>query len=63
MSDEQTTPRPRTPRTKATAEKAASKPRAAKREAQAGGNGGFQKPTYIWLRQRYHDEVQPALQR
>ena len=63
MSDEQTTPRPRTPRTKATAEKAASKPRAAKRAAQAGGNGGFQKPSYIGLRQRYDDEVQPALQR
>jgi large subunit ribosomal protein L5 len=25
--------------------------------------GGFERPAYIGLRQRYHDEVQPALQR
>ncbi|MGH8732881.1 MAG: 50S ribosomal protein L5 [Burkholderiales bacterium] len=26
-------------------------------------NGGFRKPTYAGLRQRYHDEIVPALQR
>ena len=31
--------------------------------AQRRGNGSFQKPEYTGLRQRYHDEVQPALQR
>jgi large subunit ribosomal protein L5 len=30
---------------------------------QRRGNGSFQKPEYTGLRQRYHDEVQPALQR
>jgi len=30
---------------------------------QRRGNGAFQKPEYTGLRQRYHDEVQPALQR
>jgi len=30
---------------------------------QRRGDGSFQKPEYTGLRQRYHDEVQPALQR
>ena len=65
MTDEQATPRPRTPRAKPTAEKAAPKPRTAKREEPAsdGQKAGAAQPQYIGLRQRYHDEVQPALQR
>jgi large subunit ribosomal protein L5 len=35
---------------------------AAAAPARSSGNG-FQKPTYAGLRQRYHDEVAPALQR
>ena len=31
--------------------------------AKASGNGGFTKPTYAGLRQRYHDEIAPALTR
>ena len=40
---------------KATAEKAPAKAKA--------GNGTFTKPTYHGLRQRYHDEIVPAMQR
>ena len=47
-----------------------SKPKAAPRRAaatkssaKASANGGFTPPTYAGLRQRYHDEVVPALQR
>ena len=43
-----------------------SKPKAAPRRAaatKASANGGFTPPTYGGLRQRYHDEVVPALQR
>ena len=36
---------------------------AAPQRSKRGGNGGFRKPAYAGLRQRYHDEVQPALQR
>ena len=39
---------------KATSEKAAPK---------KAGNGGFRKPEYAGMRQRYHDDVAPALQR
>jgi large subunit ribosomal protein L5 len=39
--------------------KAAPKPRAGRTAARAG----YQQPTYVGLRQRYHDEVRPALQR
>lgn len=35
----------------------------ARRSAKADGNGSFTPPTYHGLRQRYHDEVAPALQR
>ena len=38
---------------------AADAPTATKRSS----NGGFSKPTYAGLRQRYHDEIVPALQR
>jgi large subunit ribosomal protein L5 len=31
--------------------------------AKGSANGGFTKPTYAGLRQRYHDDVAPALQR
>jgi large subunit ribosomal protein L5 len=58
VSDEQTTPRARQPRAKAPAEKPAPKPRPAK-----SGKPTFKKPEYAGLRQRYQDEVQPALQR
>jgi large subunit ribosomal protein L5 len=57
----------------ATAEAAAAEAEAApaapkdgdarKPRGQRGGNGAFQKRAYTGLRQRYHDEVQPALQR
>jgi large subunit ribosomal protein L5 len=39
--------------------KAAPKPRAGRTAARAG----YEQPTYVGLRQRYHDEVRPALQR
>jgi large subunit ribosomal protein L5 len=35
----------------------------ARRSSKADGNGSFMPPTYTGLRQRYHDEVAPALQR
>jgi len=35
----------------------------ASRKGKASGNGSFAPPTYHGLRQRYHDEVAPALQR
>jgi len=47
--------------TEATEEPTAGGERAAGRQRR--GNGSFQKPEYTGLRQRYHDEVQPALQR
>ncbi|MGH6912532.1 MAG: large ribosomal subunit protein uL5, partial [Geminicoccales bacterium] len=47
--------------TKAATPKTA-KPEGAAREARAA-NGGFRKPEYAGLRQRYRDEVVPALQR
>jgi large subunit ribosomal protein L5 len=37
-------------------------PKAASKGA-ASGNGGYRRPEYHGLRQRYHDEVVPALQR
>jgi large subunit ribosomal protein L5 len=46
----------------ATARRAPKAERPAKAEGRANGNG-FTKPTYAGLRQRYHDEVAPALQR
>jgi len=52
--------------TKATARKApASKSAATKAAATTakGSNGSFTRPTYHGLRQRYHDEIVPALQR
>jgi large subunit ribosomal protein L5 len=51
---------------KATAEKAtAGKAKASPRRSAAGANGkgAFTPPTYEGLRQRYHDEVKPAMQR
>jgi large subunit ribosomal protein L5 len=39
------------------------KPAAARASAKPSTNGGFTPPTYSGLRQRYHDEVVPALQR
>jgi large subunit ribosomal protein L5 len=57
----------RTPRAR-TATKAARAPRSSAGSAGNGaatrsGNGGFTGPTYAGLRQRYHDEVAPALRR
>ena len=43
--------------------KAAPRRTAAAKTAKASANGGFTPPTYEGLRQRYHDEVVPALQR
>ena len=41
-----------------------ARPAAAKaRSAAKGANGGFTKPTYHGLRQRYHDEIVPAMLR
>ena len=69
-------PESKTPRTRATA---AAKPKAAKATAAKATdakataasasakpkatNGSYTKPTYHGLRQRYHDEIVPALQR
>jgi large subunit ribosomal protein L5 len=52
------------PKAKA-ASKAESKPKAAqKAEAESKpARAGYQQPTYVGLRRRYHDEVIPALQR
>ena len=38
-------------------------PKATPADEKAPRNGGFHKPEYAGLRQRYHDEVVPALQR
>jgi large subunit ribosomal protein L5 len=46
---------------KATAGKAKASPR--RSAASANGKGTFTPPTYEGLRQRYHDEVRPAMQR
>ena len=69
MSDEKTGKAKAAPR-RATAAKApaskalASKPSASKASAsKASANGGFTPPAYEGLRQRYHDEVAPAMQR
>jgi large subunit ribosomal protein L5 len=49
---------------KATAAKATTgRAKAAPRPARTNGNGAFTPPTYAGLRQRYHDEVVPAMQR
>jgi len=49
---------------KATAEKATAAKAPAKTAAKAkASNGTFTKPTYHGLRQRYHDEIVPAMQR
>ncbi len=42
---------------------ATSAPRERSRKEAAGGNGTFTPPTYHGLRQRYHEEVVPAMQR
>jgi large subunit ribosomal protein L5 len=52
----ETRPRPRKPATG----RGAAAPEA---RAQAGGGNGYTPPTYTGLRQRYHDEAVPALQR
>jgi large subunit ribosomal protein L5 len=41
----------------------AARPADRRGRGKQGGNGKFQKPEYAGLRQRYHAEVQPALQR
>jgi len=63
---------PKTPRTKAAPAKAvkaeatraeAAAPTEAAAPAKAKTNGGYRKPEYAGLRQRYHDEIVPAMQR
>ena len=61
--DEKKTTRARTGGAKATTSKAAAKPAAPAPAVKNAGNGGFQKPEYAGLRQRYRDEVVPAMQR
>ena len=59
-------PRRRAAGSAAKASASATKPvKATEREApaQASRNGDFRRPEYAGLRQRYHDEVVPALQR
>jgi large subunit ribosomal protein L5 len=56
------TPRARTA-TKATRAPRSSPGSAGNGAAKRSGNGGFTGPTYAGLRQRYHDEVAPALRR
>jgi large subunit ribosomal protein L5 len=61
-------PETKTTRTRATSAKAKSASTATTADAPAtngagNGNGSFAKPTYHGLRQRYHDEIVPALQR
>jgi large subunit ribosomal protein L5 len=72
VSADETTTRRRSTAKAATAEEAAptaqKSPTAPKAEPKTGrrtngGNGGYQPPTYHGLRQRYHDEVVPALRR
>jgi large subunit ribosomal protein L5 len=70
VSDEKPTRRPRAARAKAApadkpAEQAEATPRVTKRQQPANDRpeASAGKPQYIGLRQRYHDEVQPALQR
>ncbi len=40
-----------------------SRPASATKAKAASGNGSFRKPDYSGMRQRYHDEVVPAMQR
>ena len=47
---------------KASAPKASPAKKASATE-KATGNGGYRKPVYAGLRQRYHDEIAPAMQR
>ena len=58
-------PETKTTRTRASGSKAKADDATAPAEASAtnGSNGSFSKPTYRGLRQRYHDEIVPALQR
>jgi len=49
--------------TGAASTKAASKAASEKAAPQKAGNGSFRKPEYAGMRQRYHDEVAPALRR
>jgi len=55
------TTRSRAASTKATSTRAAASATAA--GTKKAGNGAFRKPEYSGMRQRYHDEVAPALQR
>jgi large subunit ribosomal protein L5 len=48
---------------KATATKAPAKTTAPPKAKAKASNGAFTKPTYHGLRQRYHDEIAPAMQR
>ncbi len=63
MSAEEKKPttRSRAASTKATSTRAAASATAA--GTKKAGNGAFRKPEYSGMRQRYHDEVAPALQR
>ena len=66
MSPESKTTRTRSASAaKPKAEKATdAAPKAAKASARPkAANGSFTKPTYHGLRQRYHDEIVPAMQR
>jgi len=64
-ADETATARGRSAAKAATEPKDAAKPageRVSARKAN-GGNGSFQRPMYQGLRQRYHEDIVPALQR
>ena len=65
MSPDETKTKQKTTRGGGTATKAAPRARSSAPARSNGGNGagGFTKPVYGGLRQRYHDEVAPALQR
>ena len=60
-ADETATARGRSAAKAATEAKDAAKPATARKANR--GNGSFQRPTYQGLRQRYHEDIVPALQR
>jgi len=60
-ADETATARGRSAAKAATEPKEAAKPATARKANR--GNGSFQRPTYQGLRQRYHEDIVPALQR
>ena len=65
MTDEKKTPKPRTARASSsrTSRRSSDVTGNGTAKAERTGNGAYRKPSYSGLRQRYHDDVVPALRR